>query len=188
MFISNKAEYIEELQAAKRLVRDGITYPDFVFEREFLYLYFAEYSLVTRESVIRELSLKGGDASVTHVYLSLDLSPAWFAYSRHWGANCITVEKLSSDWTRELIEPAGSSMFYGQSPSAIFGDKGQWCVFNDQSYDLSVIGANFDVKKTTQSLVLDYVHDIEWAVEYWKNCKSVMGDDFYSAIRANYSR
>ena len=189
MIITNETNYNLIKRDAVELVRSDTKYPSYVFKRPFRYFYFMEHGVALDVRIVKVFAAKVGDAVIKQMFLNPSAEEFWQKECGHYGAMSVDVNALENQWKENLLDDAGrpgNSMYNWNGTFCHFGNTKHWAVFNDFSFDLSVAGSDIDFSDIEEPYFRKYVHDVEWAVGYWKPF-SWMDEEWYDTLRRNYS-
>lgn len=165
-------------------------YPEYIFKRHYLHYYTMESSVAVEFEFLQSLAEFCGDDNISLVHFHPAGEGFWLKHYGHYGAITAKAGIAGNEWNSDLVEDTiGDYMrlYSADGKAVIFGNMGEWCIFREYSFDLAVLGATFDLSRVKETSLTQYVHDADWAVDYWKSSASRMDEAFYETFRANYS-
>jgi hypothetical protein len=185
-FVVDSDEYGRMYTNALNLVSAGKKYPDYVFSKRFKHHYFMETSVAQDAAFLATLCAATDENEVCLVSIQNEVQPHWIEEG-HLGAVTMGIYDILPHWQTAMSFCRSGSNTLDNIPNrqVIFGRGKSWAAHVDMGWDLAVLGVETSIRRMMIA-GMQFVHNAAWAEKYWRAQSSWMGDEFYTAIRANY--
>jgi hypothetical protein len=168
------------------LVLAGKAYPDYVFSNRFKHHYFMETSLAQDAAFLATLCAATDEPEVCLVSIQAETHQNWIEEG-HRGAIRMGVYDILQNWQTAMSysRNGGNTLDNIPNQQVIFGRRKNWVAHVDMAWDLAVLGIETSIRRKMIA-GMQFIHNAAWAEQYWRGPGSWMGDEFYTALRANY--
>jgi hypothetical protein len=191
LLITDKTDFEKLREQASVLVDRDKTYPEYVFRKKnYRYYYAMESSVAVEYNFLSAIAEKSNDTRVALFHFHPHGDHYWIEKCNHYGAAVVKIAGEENEWWDNIYNSPSSlcpNLDFAEGTAVIFGSSLSWCIFRHYSFDLSILATDFDLHKTRQTKLHQYVNDAVWAIDYWKGTGSRMNNEFYVRFLQNYS-